>query len=311
MSVIESPVPPPLAASGEPSAAVAGRPLVSAVIPTYNRGHVIERAVASVLAQTYRPIEIIIVDDGSTDDTEARVARLAVPMLHYERCATNAGASAARNLGISCARGDFVAFLDADDEWLPDKTARQVARFADGDFGVVYCGIREVSAEWGSIDRIPQHRGDLFETLRAVNVLRTSGVMVRRPVFDAVGGFDCGLAARHDWDLWLRIARRYKIDYVPDIGVHYHYGSADQLSYRSRTVFLANATIYKRYNNSARSRRALGAHLALQSRELLSLQRRRLAARYALRAMMLTPSHPVSQRVLKQLVKHWLGVGRR
>jgi len=312
MSSTEPPAPAAPTSAEAPESALRGNPLVSAVIPTYNRGHMIERAVASVLAQTYQPIEILVVDDGSTDDTAERVARLGVPTLRYCRSDVNIGASAARNLGISEARGELIAFLDVDDEWLPDKTASQVARFADAPdtLGVVYCGIREVSAEWPPMDRVPQHRGDLFETLRVVNVLRTSGVMVRRRVFDEVGGFDCALAARHDWDLWLRIARRYRFDYIPDIAVRYHYGTADQLSYRSRTVFLANAAIYKRYNGGARSRQALGAHLALQSRELLALERRRLAARYALRALMLAPSHPVSRRVLKQLLKHRLAGAR-
>lgn len=286
------------------------RPLVSAVIPTYNRGHVVERAVASVLDQTYRPIEIIVVDDGSTDDTAERIARVRAPGLEYVRTPTNAGASAARNLGISQARGDLVAFLDVDDEWLPDKTARQVAAFheAPSRLGVVYCGISEVSPEWPPIERHPTLRGDLFDTLRVINVLRTSGVMVRRDVLDRVGGFDCGLAARHDWDLWLRIAREYLIDYVPDIAVRYHYGAADQLSYRSRAVFLANATIFKRYNEGARRGKALGTHLALQSRELLALGKHRLAVRYALRSLALQPSQPISRRVLKQLLKH--GIGR-
>jgi glycosyltransferase involved in cell wall biosynthesis len=281
-----------------------GRPLVSAVIPTYNRSHVIERAITSILNQTYRPIEIIIVDDGSTDNTAALIEQLAVPELRYYRTHSNAGASAARNLGISQARGDLVAFLDVDDEWLPEKTERQVAKFAAApEVGVVYCGIREVSPQWPAQDKIPGHRGQLFETLRIVNVLRTSGVVVRRRVFEDVGGFDCELTARHDWDIWLRIARKYLIDYIPDVAVRYHYGTADQLSYRSRAVFLANATIYKRYNGGRRSRQAFGAHLALQSRELLALGKRRLAARYALRSLMLQPSHPIARRVLKQLVK--------
>jgi glycosyltransferase involved in cell wall biosynthesis len=287
-----------------------GRPLVSAVIPTYNRSHVIERCIVSILNQTYRPIEIIIVDDGSTDDTAALLERLAVPELRFFRTPVNAGASAARNLGIAQARGDLIAFLDVDDEWLPEKTARQVAKFAGAPtVGVVYCGIREVSPQWPAQDKIPGYRGDLFETLRVVNVLRTSGVMVRRQVFEEVGGFDCELTARHDWDLWLRIARKHHIDYIPDIAVRYHYGTADQLSYRSRAVFLANARIYKRYNGGRRSRQAFGAHLALQSRELLALGKRRLAARYALRSLLLQPSHPIARRVLKQLVKRRLKGG--
>jgi glycosyltransferase involved in cell wall biosynthesis len=278
---------------------------VSAVIPTYNRGSVIGRAVASVRAQTYPDVEIIVVDDGSTDDTLSRLEEMSDPSLRVLRTPVNAGASAARNLGIAEARGELIAFLDADDEWLPDKTERQVARFAEApeSVGVVYCGIREVSADWPPIDRVPRHRGDLYETLRVVNVLRTSGVMVRRPVFEAVGGFDTALPARHDWDLWLRIARHYAVDFIPDIAVRYHFGTADQLSYRARTVFLANARIHKRYNRAAPSRRALGAHLALQSRELLALGRPRLAARYALGGLMRLPSHPVSRWVLKRLLK--------
>lgn len=285
---------------------------MTAVIPTYNRAHILEQAIASVVAQTYRSIEIIVVDDGSTDRTSELVAWLGVPTLRYYSLERNSGASAARNYGIARARGTFIAFLDADDEWLPEKTARQIACFenAPDTVGVVYSGVREVSPQWPPIDRVPEHRGDLFETLRAVNVLRTSGVMVRREVFDEVGGFDCALPARHDWDLWLRIARHYRMDYVEDISVLYHYGSSDQLSYRSRTVFLANATIYKRHNFGLPSRRAYGAHLALQSRELMALGHHQLAGRYALRALTLTPSHPVAQRVLKQLVKNRL-LGRR
>ncbi len=281
------------------------RPLVSAVIPTYNRGSVVGRAVASVRAQTYPDIEIIVIDDGSTDDTISRLRALGEPRLSIHRTPVNAGASAARNRGIAEARGELIAFLDADDEWLPDKTARQVARFADApqSVGVVYCGIREMSADWPPVDRPPRHRGDLYETLRVVNVLRTSGVMVRRRVFDEVGGFDPALPARHDWDLWLRIARRYAVEFVPEIGVHYHFGAADQLSYRARAVFLANARIHKRYNRAAPARRALGAHLALQSRELLALGRRRLAARYAVAGLLRLPSHPVSRWVLKRLIK--------
>ena len=291
--------------------AAAQSPLVSAVIPTFNRGPLLERAIGSVLAQTYRPVEIIVVNDGSTDDTAARVGRLDIPGLRYFHTRANAGAAAARNLGIAEARGDLIAFLDADDEWLPEKIARQVAAFAGGPqrIALIYCGAAEVSPDWPTVERHPVLRGALFEKLRLRNFLRTPSVMVRRDVLDRVGGFDCGLAACEDWDLWLRIARDYLIDYVDYMGVRVHTGRGDQLSYRSRAVFLANATIFKRYNGGAVHGAALGTHLALQSRELLSLGRRRWAARFALRSLALQPTQAISRRVLKQLIKQHLPGG--
>lgn len=286
----------------------ATQPLVSAIIPTYNRGCVIERAITSALRQTYRPIEIIIADDGSTDDTRARVSRLSGSSLRYCRSETNCGVSAARNLGIAHAHGELIAFLDADDEWLPDKTSRQVARFADSSErpGLVYCGIRELSSGWPPMDRLPRERGHIFEKLRVTNVLRTSGVMVRRDVLDDIGGFDTTLPACEDWDLWLKIARKHPVEYISDIAVHYYWGNPDQLSYRSRAVFLANAAIYKRTNGNTRSRAALGTHLALQARELLSLGKHRRAAAYATRALRLQPFQPLARQVLKQLAKRLL-----
>ena len=165
--------------------------------------------------------------------------------------------------------------------------------------------MKELSPDWPAIERRPVHRGDLFETLRVTNVLRTSGVMVRREVFDRIGGFDHDLTARHDWDLWLRIARDYLIDFIPEIAVRYHYGMADQLSYRSRAVVLGQRDDLQAATTAARGAVERSAtHLALQSRELLALGKRRLAARYALRSLALQPSQPISRRVLKQLLKH-------
>ena len=124
------------------------QPLVSVVIPAYNRAAYLAQAIDSVLAQTYTPLEIIVVDDGSTDDT-AQLAASYLPRIQLIRQA-NAGAAAARNSGIAQSHGELIALLDSDDRWLPDKLARQVPLFADQRVGLVHGGIRSFRDSDGS-----------------------------------------------------------------------------------------------------------------------------------------------------------------
>ena len=117
-------------------------PGISVIIPTYNRAHLISRSAKSVLAQTYPDFELIIVDDGSGDNTEEIIEALADPRIRYLRHESNRGVSAARNTGIRAARGDYIAFQDSDDEWLPQKLEKQLGLFEQdnrGDLGLVLC----------------------------------------------------------------------------------------------------------------------------------------------------------------------------
>jgi glycosyltransferase involved in cell wall biosynthesis len=181
------------------------------VIPTHNRAPIVERGLRSVLAQSVPPLEVIVVDDASTDDTAGRLQPYLGERVRILRVPARGGGSRARNLGIDAARGDWVAFLDSDDEWRPTKLERQLARLnaPDGpDLSVVYCrrvmhdhlGEREIPV------RSPLREGDVFRDLVTGWEISTSQVMVRRTALSQVGGFDPALPGSQDYDLWLRLA---------------------------------------------------------------------------------------------------------
>ena len=186
---------------------------VSVVIPTYNRAHLLARAIHSVLTQTFSDFELIVVDDGSTDHTVEVVQGVRDCRIRLVRLDRNCGAGRARNAGIQTARGEWVAFLDSDDEWLPRKLELQMARLYSSDdprSTVVYCLCDLYD---GSTKRtIPSpgelHEGDIFDHLLMNRRPPTaSAFIVKRSPLLAVGGFDEGFPASHDIDLWLRLAQ--------------------------------------------------------------------------------------------------------
>ncbi len=190
---------------------------VSVVIPTYNRAATLPRAIDSVLAQTLPPDEIVVVDDGSTDNTAAVLARYGDRL----RCVrqANAGVSAARNRGIEEATGEWIAFLDSDDEWLPHKLADQVA-ILRGHPELRWCVCPSIRVTEARDTAIHLHRADIreiaaqgylgsFFTVRSKGLFYTPGVMVHRSVFSRVGVFDSSIAYLEDYELWCRIAFQY------------------------------------------------------------------------------------------------------
>lgn len=206
-------------------------PLVSVIIPTYNRAHVLGRAIGSVLAQTYCDFELIVVDDGSTDGTAG------LPILHDKRVTLirqdNRGVSAARNTGIRHSNGELAAFLDSDDEWLPDKLARQVARSRSRNSDFI-CHTDEIWLRDGKI--VPQKKihikqgGRFFERSLERCLISPSSVMLSRSLLDRIGWFDEDLPAAEDYDLWLRITAFCNVDFVSEPLVIKHGGGGDQLS---------------------------------------------------------------------------------
>jgi cellulose synthase/poly-beta-1,6-N-acetylglucosamine synthase-like glycosyltransferase len=193
-----------------------GQATVTAIIPTHNYGRFLKRAIESVFAQAYFVAEIIVVDDGSTDDTREIAGQFGdrVRYIYQE----NAGVSAARNRGIAAATGEWIAFLDADDWWLPEKIQLQVeAASRDSEVALVYTGMWNVTPDGERTLHPATDVPQLWPKLRYSNcVSNGSCAMVRRSALLAEGGFDEGLRACEDWDMWIRLARKYKFAVVPE-----------------------------------------------------------------------------------------------
>jgi len=190
-------------------------PTVSVVIPAYNAERYLRETLDSVLAQTYRDFEVIVVDDGSKDSTPAIAKGYGEPVRCVEQA--NAGPSAARNRGIREARGAFIAFVDSDDLWLPEKLAEQVPLFdPEGRVGLVYCRAEKIGPAGQPLPtpQLPKPRGRVFMDFLFRNHCPTSGVVVRRECFETCGVFPEDMVWAEDWHLWLRIARRYEFEVV-------------------------------------------------------------------------------------------------
>lgn len=205
--------------------------LVSVIIPTYNREHVITRAVDSVLAQTFQDFELLIVDDGSRDGTHERLTAYGnrITYLYQE----NHGVSHARNTGIRASAGEFVAFLDSDDVWMPDKLEHQIAAMMSQP-DIPLCHTEEIWIRNGvRVNPGKKHRkhgGYIFPYCLPLCVVSPSSIVLRRWVFDRIGLFDETLPACEDYDLWLRIAPRYNVLFLEEPLLMKYGGHADQLS---------------------------------------------------------------------------------
>ena len=208
---------------------------ISVIIPTYNRSHLLPRCLDSVSAQTFKPLEVIVVDDGSTDSTRVQVCRdyPGVRLIVQD----NKGVSAARNAGICTAAGDWLALLDADDAWLPGKLERQ-ARAIQDDPGANIVHTDEIWIRNG-IRVNPQRKhkkygGFIFRRCLPLCAISPSSVLIHRRVFEQVGLFDETLPVCEDYDLWLRICARMPVTFIAEPLLTRYGGHADQLSARYR-----------------------------------------------------------------------------
>lgn len=234
-------------------------PSISVVIPSYNRAALLPRAIASVLSQTFSDLECIVVDDGSTDQTPQVMAGFQDPRLRVIRLPGNGGYSRAINTGIRVARGRLIAFLDSDDEWLPKKLERQVARLHGcGDPGatVVYCRCTVRDALSGRIWRRPHmvYEGDVFRyLLGGWHPTTPSLLLVDRRSLLGVGGFNENLPCAQDYDLWLRLAEAsYRFVATDEVLVIKHEYSDDQMSDDPTTPLKANEILDRRWGSVIR-----------------------------------------------------------
>lgn len=209
-----------------------GRPLnVSVILPTYNRAWIVADAIDSVLEQGFTDFELIVIDDGSTDDTPQLLSAYGNRLRVIRQA--NRGVSAARNSGIRSATGELIALLDSDDVWLPGKISTQVNFFASHPQARI-CQTEEIWVRNGArVNPGKRHRkegGMIFERSLALCLVSPSAVMMRRSLLEEVGLFDETLPACEDYDLWLRIAWKYPIQLVDQPLIIKHGGHADQLS---------------------------------------------------------------------------------
>ncbi len=210
-----------------------GQEKLSVIIPTYNRQGLLPRALCSVLDQSRPPAEVIVVDDGSTDGTE-RLMRSEFPGVRYFR-QENQGVAAARNHGIREARGEWLAFLDSDDKWLPRKLERQLeALRREREF--LLCHTNEIWMRRGKrVNPMRKHAksgGYIFKKCLPLCVVSPSSVVIHRRLFERVGLFDESLPACEDYDLWLRVSSVFPVLYLEEPLMVKYGGHPDQLSRR-------------------------------------------------------------------------------
>lgn len=229
-------------------------PKVSAIIPAYNRADFLPRSIGSVLNQTFRDLELIVVDDGSTDNTKAVVEEFARKdnRVKYFWQPNFGGPAGPRNTGIKHASGKYVAFLDSDDEWMPTKVEEQVNLFEHSAVDTGFAGCDYTLQEGATIVtyKLPRFTKDTtFEKLLEHDFIGTATiVMIKNDVLDDVGGFDENLECGEDTDLWLRIAEKYKFALAPNILAAYHvHGNNTLMNFHAIDLAQSTESTLKKY----------------------------------------------------------------
>ena len=246
------------------------KPVISVIIPTYNRKKFIPYAVDSVLNQSFSDFELIIIDDGSTDGTDEYIKSLKDNRIKYIY-QQNAGNHAARNTGLKIAKGKYIALLDSDDMWLPEKLMRQKAVLDEKiEYGLVYCGSLTIDSENNltGLKPIINHSGKVFDKMLMTNFLYNgSNVLFRRKCLEKVGNFNTNLSRMLDWDFYLRFSLYYKFfcldEYLVKYRVHDDSLSKNFIAYEQSGLMILDNIFatpnlsenYKNLKNKAYARR--------------------------------------------------------
>jgi len=229
------------------------------IIPTYNRPYLVGRAIKSVLGQSYQDFELIVVDGSSTDETKEVVESFGDGRIRYIKQQGKNGPSNARNMGIQSSSGDYIAFLDDDDEWLPNKLEKQVDLLdrLPEEYGVVYSGYRTEQDGMIIGEHYPTQRGDVYYQMLRRSVVSTLTILIKGSCFKLVGFFDEELPTCEDWDMWIRFAKEYKFEYVPEILAIYHI-HGDQITFdQSKFIFGVDRILNKYQEDFSINRKIL------------------------------------------------------
>ncbi len=247
-------------------------PLVSVILPTYNRAHLIEKSIKSVLDQTYTNFELLIIDDGSDDNTENVVKNIDDPRIKYIKCIENKGANVARNIGIDTAQGTYIAFQDSDDEWYIDKLEKQVTAMqeASPSIGVVYSGYWRMQGNekiYIPTETTIRLEGDISYELLMSNFIGTPTMLIRKECFEKVGNFDEKLPRFQDWDLVIRFSKQYHFKYINEATMN-AYIQTDSLTSNQQAQFIAYKMIFEKYYNDF----SKDKKLFVKSHEIMGIQ---------------------------------------
>lgn len=262
------------------------QPLVSVIIPTFNRAALVREAIDSVLAQDYARLEVIVVDDGSIDHTPEAVHAFGAALTYIQQ--PHAGVSTARNRGVAASHGELVAFLDSDDLWLPGKVAAQVALFRQQP-QVQACYTDEIWIRRGvrvNPRQIHQKQsGWIFLPSLPRCIISPSSIMLRLALWERLGGFDERLPACEDYDLWLRLTAMVPVSLLPERLIVKRGGHADQLSRCVPVLDQYRITALEKMLTTpltVRQQQAVLAHLVQKCRIVAQgARKRQQAARWA------------------------------
>jgi len=238
------------------------RPLVSVIIPNYNGERFLRESINSVLRQTYTPIEVIVVDDGSTDNSKEIITSYKKRIKSYFLPHRNA--NVARNFGFRKSSGEYVQFLDSDVVIFPEKIKVQVERFRSlpADYGVIYGGYSVVERESNRrVDVLKGYRGNIYKILLEKDVVGNPSHLISRTTFERVGGYDEEMESMQDWDLWLRISNVSKFEFIPFLSAVYFIEGSQTSSNLLKVINGRKKLLHKYYKELAKFPYILSFHL--------------------------------------------------
>jgi len=236
---------------------------ISVIIPTYNRVNFLSEAIKSILNQIYQDFEIIIIDDGSTDDTENVVAKINDKRIEYIKHQKNKGVAVALNTGIIASKGKYIFFLGDDDLTVPSTLEKLIQKIKQSDLknlGGVYCWSLVINDEGKTLRIIDsKKKGYIFDEILKKQVF--TNLLIKKEVFEKVGLYDENLLSNEDFDFYLRMAKKYQFDFVPEILMVIRSHSQTHLSIFTKRHMRDHADIIKKYSNSWRRQKFLFASL--------------------------------------------------
>lgn len=235
------------------------RPLVTAVVTTYKRSpNILLRAISSILSQTYENLEIIIVDDSPSDfilrsEVEKCIISINDKRIKYIKHDTNLGACASRNTALDYAKGEFIAYLDDDDEWISTKICKQLSVFINSspNTALVYCNAYQTNDDTNTkiVTSFPEHTGYVFDYLILENfIASTSFPLIKTTALKSIGGFDVNLKSSQDFDVWLRLSQKFEVAFTPEPLAIYHTHNNERISNNPQNKIDGLEYILKKYD---------------------------------------------------------------